>query len=97
MRNSVTFLDKRFDLLQLPTILGALVYLAGRNREAGAVVVKEVTQATGNRDVHFLHLDLTDFSSIVTFVQEFLRCRSSVFFCVRMCFTVFVCMVLQTF
>lgn len=54
---------------------GALVYLAGRNREAGAVVVKEVTQATGNRDVHFLHLDLTDFSSIVTFVQEFLRCE----------------------
>ncbi|XP_047480503.1 dehydrogenase/reductase SDR family member 13-like isoform X2 [Penaeus chinensis] len=54
---------------------GALVYLAGRSREAGATVVREVTQATGNRDVHFLPLDLTEFSSIVTFVQEFLRCE----------------------
>lgn len=54
---------------------GALVYLAGRNREEGVKVVREVTEATGNRDVHFLHLDFTDFSSIVTFVQEFSRCE----------------------
>ncbi|XP_063589508.1 retinol dehydrogenase 11-like isoform X2 [Penaeus indicus] len=54
---------------------GAIVYLAGRNREASAAVVREVTQATGNQDVRFLPLDLTDFSSVETFVQEFLRCE----------------------
>ncbi|XP_042889681.1 retinol dehydrogenase 11-like [Penaeus japonicus] len=54
---------------------GALVYLACRNREAGAKFAKEVTRATGNQDVHFLHLDLTDFSSVVAFVQDFLRCE----------------------
>ncbi|XP_037781096.1 retinol dehydrogenase 11-like [Penaeus monodon] len=52
---------------------GALVYLAGETPEAGAGFVKECpTTGIGN---DFLHLDLTDFSSIVTFVQEFLRCE----------------------
>ncbi|XP_042212627.1 retinol dehydrogenase 11-like [Homarus americanus] len=54
---------------------GAVVYLAFRNHKAGDKAVKKLRKATGNQAVYFLHLDLTDFSSIRVFVEAFLKCE----------------------
>ncbi|XP_053650434.2 retinol dehydrogenase 11 isoform X2 [Cherax quadricarinatus] len=50
---------------------GATVYLAFRKHKIGEAVAENLRSSTGNRSVYFLHLDLTDFSSIRSFVHEF--------------------------
>ncbi|XP_045620159.2 retinol dehydrogenase 13 [Procambarus clarkii] len=54
---------------------GATVYLACRSCKAGEAAARTLSKATGNLHVHFLHLDLTDFSSIQLFAQEFMKCE----------------------
>jgi NAD(P)-dependent dehydrogenase (short-subunit alcohol dehydrogenase family) len=49
---------------------GAEVTLAVRNPEAGATVAEDITASTGNRGVHVAPLDLTDRTSIASFVAS---------------------------
>uniref|UniRef100_A0A0P4W934 Uncharacterized protein n=1 Tax=Scylla olivacea TaxID=85551 RepID=A0A0P4W934_SCYOL len=55
---------------------GARVYLAGRNIKTGQDTVLKLYKKTGNPAIHFLHLDLQDFSSIHSFVKSFLKCEN---------------------
>jgi len=50
---------------------GAKVYMAARNREKAEAAIKEIKEITGKDDIHWLKLDLSDFSSIREAVDEF--------------------------
>ena len=52
------------------------MYLAGRNTKTGQDAALKLHNKTGNPAIHFLHLDLKDFSSIHAFVKSFLKCES---------------------
>lgn len=49
----------------------ARVIMACRNKERAMLAVKEIREQSGNRDVHFIQLDLADFESIKKFVAEY--------------------------
>lgn len=50
---------------------GARVYLACRSEPAALAARDEIIRCTGNKDVHYLHLDLTRLASVREFVREF--------------------------
>jgi hypothetical protein len=52
------------------------VVLACRDLAAATQVCEEVIKATGNEKVHALHLDLCDFDSIDTFVEQLANCKN---------------------
>jgi len=51
---------------------GATLYLAVRSLSRGKAVADEVKEATGNRNVFVIHLDLADLSSVRKCAEEFL-------------------------
>ncbi|KAG0716898.1 Retinol dehydrogenase 11 [Chionoecetes opilio] len=54
---------------------GAHVYLVCRNLQAGEDAALKLRKRTGNPAIHYLHLDLQDFSSVRSFVDSFLKCE----------------------
>jgi NAD(P)-dependent dehydrogenase (short-subunit alcohol dehydrogenase family) len=48
---------------------GADVTLAVRNLGAGSAVAREITESTGNANIHFAPLELTDRASVAAFVE----------------------------
>ncbi|XP_064110130.1 retinol dehydrogenase 11-like isoform X2 [Macrobrachium nipponense] len=50
---------------------GSLLYLACRSDEKGRETVKDLRTLTGNKEIHYLHLDLSRLSSIANFVTAF--------------------------
>lgn len=52
---------------------GAVVYLGCRNCKAGEEAASKLRRISGNQAIYFLHLDLTDFSSVHLFVEVFAK------------------------
>lgn len=52
--------------------MGARVFFAGRSEAKTRPVIDEIAQATGNRDLHFLELDLDDLDSVKRSAEAFL-------------------------
>ncbi|XP_066957252.1 dehydrogenase/reductase SDR family member 13-like [Macrobrachium rosenbergii] len=50
---------------------GSLLYLACRSDEKGRETVKDLRTLTGNKEIHYLHLDLSRLSTIGNFVTAF--------------------------
>lgn len=52
---------------------GGRVILACRNKDSAIAARDAIVAKTGNVDVHFIHLNLKSFSSVRSFVHEFLQ------------------------
>ena len=50
---------------------GATVILACRSFDKSRNTIKRIRDKTGNKDVHFLHIDLGNLASIRQFVKDF--------------------------
>ncbi|XP_068214916.1 retinol dehydrogenase 11-like isoform X2 [Palaemon carinicauda] len=50
---------------------GSLLYLACRNGEKAKKIVRNLRRVTDNKEIHYLHLDLSKFSTIENFVTAF--------------------------
>ena len=56
-------------------ILGARVYICGKDKEEGEASVEEIREKTKNKNIFFIPCDLQSFKSVRDFVEAFKKSK----------------------